>query len=159
MPAGATLDEETNKVTITKLDVGASVTLTASYTVTQADVDKQATMTNAATVAAKNPQNTDPVQPENPSSVTFDPEAKDPSFTVVKSVTSTGSADGGKYKAGETVQYQIVVTNTGNVTLSDIEVEDQLQHLMQMPRSHSERCRQVRLSMRRPTKSRSPSWM
>ena len=125
MPTGATLNGD-NTVTIDKLAPGASVTLTASYTVTQADVDKQATMTNAATVAAKNPQNTDPVQPENPSSVTFDPEAKDPSFTVVKSVTSTGSADGGKYKAGETVQYQIVVTNTGNVTLSDIEVEDQL---------------------------------
>ena len=53
-----------------------------------------------------------------------DPEEKDPSYTVVKTVTSEGSAEGGKYKAGETVEYKIVVTNTGNVTLSDIVVTD-----------------------------------
>ena len=67
--------------------------------VTQADVDAQATIENVATATAKDPGD-DPVDPDEPTPVPVDPEEKDPSYTVVKTVTSEGSAEGGKYKAG-----------------------------------------------------------
>ena len=122
--AGGTLNED-NTVTLETLAVGGSVTLKAEYEITQADIDAQKTITNAATAKAKDPDDDD-VTPPTPPVVPVDPEEKNPDYSVEKSVTSTGSAEGGKYKVGEKVQYEITVTNTGNVTLSDIVVEDTL---------------------------------
>ena len=122
--AGGKLNSD-NSVTLEKLEVGATAVLKAEYTITQADIDAQKTITNVATAKAKDPDEEE-VDPKDPTPVPVDPEKKNPDYTVVKSVASTGSAAGGKYKAGETVRYEIVVTNTGNVTLSNITVEDKL---------------------------------
>ena len=40
--------------------------------------------------------------------------------------TSTAKAEDGKYALGEEITYEITVTNDGNLTITDIEVEDEL---------------------------------
>ncbi|MBT1633280.1 beta strand repeat-containing protein [Curtobacterium flaccumfaciens] len=98
------------------IEPGASVTCTATYVVTQADVDA-GTLTNTATATGTTPDG-DPV-PADPSTVTV-PADQTPALTVTK------TADPGTVsKAGQTVTYSFVVTNTGNVTLHDVGVTDQ----------------------------------
>ena len=94
---------------------GAQVTCTATYTVTQADVDA-GSITNDATATGTPPTGPTPVSP--PSTVTI-PAPQDPALTVVKSATPTTIT-----AAGQTVTYSFVVTNTGNVTLTDAGVAE-----------------------------------
>ena len=49
----------------------------------------------------------------------------DPSLNVAKTTTST-PANGETYALGEEIRYQIVVTNDGNLTITDITVRDEL---------------------------------
>ncbi|MFI6286771.1 DUF6923 family protein [Streptomyces sp. NPDC051018] len=93
---------------------GASVTCTATYTVTQADVDA-GEITNSATSTGTPPSGPPPVSP--PSEVTV-PSVSDPALTVTKSASTD------KLVAGEEITYRFVVTNTGNVTLKDVKVEE-----------------------------------
>lgn len=96
---------------------GASVTCTATYVVTQADVDA-GSITNAATGTGTppNPLTPPPVSP--PDEVTVDiPPA--PAITVVKSADEAAQAD---IAVGQEVTYSFLVTNTGNVTLTDVAV-------------------------------------
>ena len=51
-------------------------------------------------------------------------EAAEPKVSVVKTITSSPDAETGMYKVGDTISYQIAVTNKGNVTLKDVEVKD-----------------------------------
>ncbi|MGG7451729.1 DUF7507 domain-containing protein [Plantibacter auratus] len=92
----------------------ASITCTATYTVTQADVDA-GSVTNSATATGTPPRGTPPVSP--PSEVTIPADDPAPAITVVKSANPATVAN-----AGETVTYSFLVTNTGNVTLSDVSV-------------------------------------
>ena len=102
--------EYKNEVTeIAKLEVGEEVTLYAKYEVTQADIDAQKQITNVATAGTT---------PSNPVPVT--PEKSNPSMSVVK------KADKTTVKAGDTVNYTITVTNTGNVTLTNVSVTDKI---------------------------------
>ena len=52
-------------------------------------------------------------------------EEEAPDFEIVKEATSTPEKNG-KYHIGETVTYKVTVTNTGNVTLHNIKVTDNL---------------------------------
>ncbi|WP_338484898.1 hypothetical protein VM636_15725 [Streptomyces sp. SCSIO 75703] len=96
---------------------GATVTCTAAYTVTQADVDA-GTVTNSATATGTPPRGEPPVSP--PSEVTVPQEPK-PALAVVK---SAGTENPGKLVAGEEITYRFAVTNTGNVTVKDVKVEE-----------------------------------
>ena len=98
------------------LSPGESATVTTSYTVTQADVDA-GSVTNAATVTGQTP---DGGEVDGGGSVTV-PGTEDPGIALEK------VADTQEYSsAGDVIDYTIVVTNTGNVTLSDVTIEDPL---------------------------------
>jgi uncharacterized repeat protein (TIGR01451 family) len=93
-----------------------SVTCAATYVVTQADLDAAEPLSNTAT-ATGTPPTGDPV--DSPPSAVELPVAAEPALTVVK------TADAGRItEAGQQVSYRFVVTNTGNVTLRDVAVDD-----------------------------------
>ncbi|MFC5569048.1 OmpA family protein [Lysobacter yangpyeongensis] len=98
---------------ITALAVGASVTCTGSYTVTQADVDATI-VTNIVRATARNLSNQtltatdDAVISLAVPTWTLDKRALSPTYAAV----------------GDTVDYEYVVTNTGNVTINAIAVTD-----------------------------------
>lgn len=97
---------------------GDQMTCALAYTVTQADVDAGA-LTNTATATGTPPGSTVPVPSEpSTSTVTVDQQ---PALTVVKSASPAAPAD---FRAGETITYSFVVTNTGNVTMSGIAITE-----------------------------------
>lgn len=110
--------------TIDELAVGAEQVLYASYT-----VDKgQDTLGNVA----------EAIVPGGPSDKGESPEisVKDPELTVTKTVVQIGDTSVEETDAaqsnlpaaqvGDTIKYKIVVTNSGNVDLTDIDVTDEL---------------------------------
>ncbi len=85
-----------------------STSITATYTLTQADVDA-GTIVNSATANGKDPRNAT-VSATDGETVTLPPA---PSMTIDKTTTST-SFDA----VGTQLNYNYLVTNTGNVTLA-----------------------------------------
>uniref|UniRef100_UPI00261E56EA DUF7507 domain-containing protein n=1 Tax=uncultured Aquimarina sp. TaxID=575652 RepID=UPI00261E56EA len=122
---------------IASLAPGASVTVTANQTITQADIDA-GFIENSATATGDSPSGTDDVTDvsdagdetvetpngdgttdgETDNDPTVTDLTADPSLSVIKTVRVAGSA------LNDVIEYDIVVTNTGNVTLTDIEIED-----------------------------------
>jgi hypothetical protein len=90
---------------------GASITCTASYIITQADLDS-GSVTNVARAYSANETESN----EDSETVTA---VQNPALTTLKTETSEGP-----YAAGDTITYDIVVTNTGNVTLTGVTVTD-----------------------------------
>ena len=124
------LDEDDNPFTLGEdstevLASGASVTCTATSKIRQADIDNtEAYNVGSVTGAAQ----------VDPSAVTTSPGAaksdqargvalipQNPQLTVEK---TSSVAAGSKAKVGDQITFTITVTNTGNVALSGIEVED-----------------------------------
>lgn len=103
----------------TTLAVGASMTCTASYTVTQPDVDA-GQVTNTA-VATGTPPEGDPVTSTSDAIISGDPA---PQLALVKTADASGVQS--PSRVGDPIAYTIVVTNTGNVTLSQVAVTDTL---------------------------------
>jgi uncharacterized repeat protein (TIGR01451 family) len=94
----------------------ASKTCTATHTVTQADVET-GSYRNVATTTGTPPDG-DPVTDDDDETVTV---PQNPAIDIDKSVTSTTSTG---YVLGDTVTYKLVAKNTGNVTLTAVEVSD-----------------------------------
>ena len=107
--------------TIDSLEPGASETFTATYTVAEKDI-LAGSVKNEATATADNPSD-DPTD-VTPGDTEDPTEEKNPHLTVVKTTTSTAPEAG--YALGDKIEYKIVVTNDGNVTISDITVTDDL---------------------------------
>ncbi|MCF6308570.1 MAG: hypothetical protein L3J09_11530, partial [Flavobacteriaceae bacterium] len=132
---------------IASLAPGASATVTAERTITQADIDL-GYVENTAVATGDSPTGTDDVTDDSDAGTDTngnpipDPEGTetpdgdgttnndptdDPTVTVFPTeasmsvIKSQTSATGG---LGDTITYDIVVSNTGNVTLTDIEVTD-----------------------------------
>src|SRR5438445_760328 len=100
-----------------KLDVGETWHYTASHTVTQADIDTNGggdgTLDNVATA-----HGTGAADVSDDAHV---PVAQNPDLTITKSaVVEDGHAD----HAGDIIDYTVVVTNTGNETLTGVVVTD-----------------------------------
>jgi hypothetical protein len=96
------------------LAVGETVTCTATYSVQQGDVDR-GSVENSATAAGTTPTGVRVVSP--PSSAIVRSE-QTPALAIVKSTDAEWFTD------GSTLDYLFEVTNTGNVTLTDVRVDE-----------------------------------
>ncbi len=103
---------------------GESVTATASYTLTQADVDAGEVENTASTTGT--PPSGEPPVDEDEEIV---PVPGTPGITLHKSAVLANDAEG---IAGDELVYTFIVTNTGNVTLSDVSVTDELEGLSEI---------------------------
>jgi len=101
----------------TTLVPAQSMVCTASYTVTQDDVDAGEVINNAS--AGADLPSGDPL-PEETDSVTISGDQL-PELEIVKTALTT-SYD----SVGDIIDFEITVTNTGNVSISDIIVDDPL---------------------------------
>ncbi|MCC6496795.1 MAG: DUF11 domain-containing protein [Propionibacteriaceae bacterium] len=112
----AVTDPQVGTVTCldTSLAPGAVTTCSATYVLTQADVDA-GHVANSASVAG-NPPVGDPVTAGDATDTTI---ASGPGITLVK---TAGTPSGGS--AGDTIEYSVLVTNSGNVTLTSVAVTD-----------------------------------
>lgn len=113
-PAGPEIEVECPGDTLAP---DASMTCVGTYTVTQADVD-HGRIDNAATATGTDPSGTDVTSPESEWAVTI-PES--PGIEVEKSAAEEEITE-----AGQKIHYSFVVTNTGNVTLDQVTVTDEL---------------------------------
>ncbi|WP_454941428.1 DUF7507 domain-containing protein [Evtepia sp.] len=94
---------------IASMAPGTSQTLYAKYTVLAADAGKE--IINSATAEVTDgPRDT----PDDPPKVTVE----NPALSVIKEV------DKGSVKVGDTINYTITVTNTGNVDLTNVKITD-----------------------------------
>ncbi|MDX9916522.1 MAG: SpaA isopeptide-forming pilin-related protein, partial [Gudongella sp.] len=92
---------------------GESITLEGTYKITQDDVNEGSVYNKAI---AKSEQ-TDPKEDDEEV-----PLGQNPSLTISKVATNKEEELG----VGDFINYEIVVTNTGNVTLTGVEVEEEL---------------------------------
>lgn len=88
--------------------VGETVTVSYSYTVKATDND----ITNAVTANG-----------EKKAEVTTEVEDA-PALTAVKKLVNEGTGDSGTFKKGETAEFEITVTNTGNTTQTNVTVAE-----------------------------------
>lgn len=102
------------------LAAGASVTCTADapYTITAADVAAGG-VDNTAT-ASGTPQGGTPIT-SSPSSTHTPTTAPAPAMTIVKSASPSDAAS---FTAGQVITYTFVLTNTGNVPLDGVAIDD-----------------------------------
>ena len=93
---------------------------TATHTVTEADIIK-GSVANVAVAKGSDPQG-EPT--EGPGTKEDPTDPLDTTLTVNKAI-SNEPADGKAYKLGETIEYTITVTNNGNVTYTNVKVNDE----------------------------------
>ncbi|WP_185963456.1 DUF7507 domain-containing protein, partial [Flavobacterium gawalongense] len=107
------------------LAVGATdnTTITASYPLTQADIDA-GQVTNVATAAGQDPKGNDVTHTDD---TTVDlTNAQNPKIALVKTGVFSDTNNDGFAQVGEKINYTFTVTNTGNVTLTNIVITDPL---------------------------------
>jgi uncharacterized repeat protein (TIGR01451 family) len=111
---------------------GASQTVSTSYTITQADIDSNATLEPNDMLAGQidNTATADSDQTPPQEDDEDVPVELNPQLTLDKVVTGVDTAgDGILNQAGDIIDYDLVVTNTGNQTLTNVIVTDPLTQL------------------------------
>lgn len=103
------------------LTPGESEEYHATYTVTEEDI-LAGSITNVATAEGTDPDE-DPVDQEGEETVPTD--SADSHLTIHKATTSDSGEDG-VYDLGDTITYEIIAANDGNVTLNNVVVTDEL---------------------------------
>lgn len=98
-----------------RIDVYETWTYSASYTVTQSDIDNGGAFSNTATF------DTAQTAPSTSAAVTT-AVTQSPALTIVKSADAVSAS--GNVPAGHVVTYTYMVSNTGNVTISNVTVAD-----------------------------------
>ncbi|MCC7443812.1 MAG: DUF11 domain-containing protein, partial [Saprospiraceae bacterium] len=94
-------------------------TFTATYVITQADINA-GNVENTAEVSGKDPDNSDVTDVDTEDT----PLGQTPSIDLVKSGTYVDADNDGVVSAGDEIHYTFTVTNTGNVTLTNVVVTD-----------------------------------
>lgn len=114
--------------TIASIAPAASVVCTASYTITQADIDTGGggddDIDNLATATGSAPGAGGAVVASGSASV---PILLNPAMTIDKTATlvkGPGNTEAGVAEPGDTIEYDYTVENTGNVTMTSVEVDD-----------------------------------
>ena len=108
---GSDIGTCTVSLPVATLGLGESFSCDVTHTVTDADM-AALSYTNTATAHSDEIQNKD-------SNDVLTPLTPTPSMSVVKSITNAAPQN-----EGDTILYSIVVTNTGNVTLTNVAVTD-----------------------------------
>ncbi|MEP0262436.1 Ig-like domain-containing protein [Dokdonia sp.] len=121
---------------IAELDPGEtdSTTYTGEYTITQADIDAGSVM-NQALATGQDPDGgdvTDESDDDSPieddTTITILPQGS--SISLVKIGVFNDEDGDGFAQVGETITYTFIVTNTGNVTITNITLDDPLPGLV-----------------------------
>ncbi|RNL77352.1 hypothetical protein ED312_21185, partial [Sinomicrobium pectinilyticum] len=123
-------------ITPTILVPGETGVATATYTLTQEDVDN-GSVSNQALATGEAP-NGDPVEDTSGTSEDNDiptdtPIIQSPSIALVKTADYIDSNGNGVSDAGDGITYIFTVTNTGNVTVSGITIDDDLTNTSGLP--------------------------
>ena len=103
------------------LQPGEQAVRTTEYTVTEADIIA-GQIVNHATATGKDPSGNNVT---GKGDKTVETEPSKPHITVTKETTSTPK-NGETYALGEEITYKITAKNTGNLTLTDVKVIDEL---------------------------------
>ena len=118
-------DERTgDEWTIDSLAPGEKKEFETSTTVTEEDI-LSGHIINEATAKGKSPDPDEPDVPVTPGKTDDDPEDPNGHLTVIKETTSTPEDEKG-YAEGEVISYKITVENDGNLTITEINVIDEL---------------------------------
>ncbi len=103
-----------------ELDVGETWHYTATHTVTQAEIDAGSNIVNTATA------DSDQTGPDSDDASI--PVTQSPVIAIDKAIVGVGGGNGNGTldSPGDVVSYAVTVTNTGNITLHDVTVNDPL---------------------------------
>ena len=108
----------------TTLAAGETLTVSAVYTVQEKDLLEGGFTNNVSVTIKATVDETDYEGGDEDTDTVEDLEQPDPELTVVKTTTSSAKNPALGYAVGETITYEITVTNTGNLTIHDIQVSD-----------------------------------